>query len=376
MSRDSGDDRDNSSDGWWLLRKRDVVALMLILAIIALFCFPLIQYVRDAAIRLQCVNNLKQIGLAIHNYHNSFNAFPNPDVTPFDEQGAGIGQRSPSPHTIYADLLPFLVNEPFDKDWEAHPPPVKIYVCPARRWFTDGKAPTAVQAPDDYAIGIHPDWFGPQTTAPFGGPPNGYPPATAAKGPGSVAGTTRWFSILGGQWVRTPQGDGTEAPIFPGTNLGQVTDEDGASNTLLMAHKGMAPSQYGGGSPTDLGWNVVKPVSTALAFEHMRCPFGAVRDFDGNHNGTGAGVPFCDESIGTNPQSANSMDWLLGSPHTGSMPCVFADGSVRGIVYGAPIDPPAGARPGAMAPHLWAKLWAFNDSTQINDVSGTVEPAR
>ena len=358
MSTDSfrNDSPDDASRRPSLFRWYELVVLLLIVLLAAGFLLPAVSKVSVCSIRLQCVNNLKQIGLAIHNYHNVWNCFPNPDVPPLEKITIPGSKIERKPHTIYTDLLPFVEEGSFDK-WQKDPRPVRLYLCPSRRCPT-----TSPEGPDDYAIGIHPDWFSPQTTAPFGGPPNGYPPPT---GPGAVAGTSGWFSVLGGRWIRTGE--------FPGATLAQVTDADGTSNTLLMAHKGLAPSQYMGGSPTDLGWNVFSPESEGLRYEHMRCPFGAVQDFNGNRDGAGAGVPYCDQSIGPAPKSANSIDWLVGSPHSGSMPCLFADGSVRGIRYGSPRDPDRGA-PGSMSPHLWAKLWAFNDSRTINTLSEYEEP--
>lgn len=370
MSTDSSrnDSPDEASRRPSLFRWYDLVVLLLILLLAAGFLLPAVATVRDCSIRLQCINNLHQIGLGIHNYHNTFNSFPNPDVPPLEEIAIpGGGKITRKPHTIYTDLLPFIEQGSFDK-WKEHPTPVTLNLCPSRRSSTG-----SIEAPDDYAIGIHPDWFAPQTTPPLAGPANGYaPPAGAA----ALAGTSRWFSVLGGRWIRTPlpQANGPDLPIFPGTDLGHVVDADGTSNTLLMAHKGMAPNQYTGGSPSDLGWNVFAPDSEGLRYEHMRCPFGAVQDFNGNRDGAGAGVPYCDQSIGPAPKSANSMDWLVGSPHVGSMPCLFADGSVRGIRYGSPRDPDSAAS-GAMSPHLWAKLWAFNDSLTINTLREYEEPA-
>jgi len=83
----------------------ELIVLLAIVAIIIAMLAPAILSARKAARRAQCMNNMKQIGLAFHNFHDAFRKFPPSSGVTRDPEGKITAVDGWS---FYAELLPFM----------------------------------------------------------------------------------------------------------------------------------------------------------------------------------------------------------------------------------------------------------------------------
>jgi prepilin-type N-terminal cleavage/methylation domain-containing protein/prepilin-type processing-associated H-X9-DG protein len=119
-----------------------LIELLVVLAIIGLLIgllLPAVQKVREAANRLVCRNNLKQIGLALHNYHDANDSFP-PGYTIGGSDNLELGG-----YCGFVQLLPFLEQQAlfarYDLAGKWYDPPnatvvgteLKVFYCPSNR---------------------------------------------------------------------------------------------------------------------------------------------------------------------------------------------------------------------------------------------------
>src|SRR4051795_7219477 len=89
-----------------------LIELLVVIAIIAVLIallLPAVQAAREAARRSQCINNLKQLGLGLHNYHQALGVFPLGNAVAYSDPGV---QTEWGTWSAQAFLLPYMEQQP------------------------------------------------------------------------------------------------------------------------------------------------------------------------------------------------------------------------------------------------------------------------
>jgi prepilin-type N-terminal cleavage/methylation domain-containing protein/prepilin-type processing-associated H-X9-DG protein len=311
------------------LRRRafTLIELLVVIAIIAVLIgllLPAVQKVREAAARVKCQNNLKQLGLAVHNYHdaNGFFAPGGIDVTGVGAPKLGIPATAQHiAHGWAIQILPYIEQDALFRnynmrlDWR-HPAnqptvssPIAIMQCPSvfstDRIFTrtDTTFGTVRQAAGDYsvdnaintAIRDGTSW---NLTDNLG---NNVSVANSGDSP-KYWGVMRVYRYDG-------PGDPDNTP-----NLYQITDVvDGTSNTMIICEDAGRPQRW-----TSTGMKpTVNPVSGSAWADRDNEYITHGAQPDGSGSQPGPCAINCDN------------DNEIFSFHQGGANVLFADGSVH-----------------------------------------------
>ena len=120
-----------------------LVELLVVISIIGILVgllLPAVQYAREAARRMKCSNNLHNIGIALHGYHESFKRFPPSAIWGAPRPGGALPQL-PYHHTWLKAILPYLEERALYNKTNSRLPAwgqtvlvdhkTKIYLCPS-----------------------------------------------------------------------------------------------------------------------------------------------------------------------------------------------------------------------------------------------------
>jgi prepilin-type N-terminal cleavage/methylation domain-containing protein len=280
-----------------------LIELLVVIAIIAILIgllLPAVQKVRDAAARTKCTNQLKQLGLALHNLHSSYGYLP--PCTGNFPQGVtnSLGNTNYGPLTFY--LPPFIEQ---DSLWRACQVTSGPYVG---LWHTNinlnglGNYPGAVAGPRIYLCPQDPSLPGQD------GVGAGYP------GWGATSYVPNWQVF--GNSVLSTYGYSQNYPKF------EKDFPDGTSCTILMAETYAGPNcgplWANNDNPPD-GWSPMfantnagaAGCSQGLSIASMNCPAPCM--------------------FKVKPPKTAPTRQTANSPHGGSINVVLGDGAVRSV---------------------------------------------
>ena len=149
-----------------------LIELLVVIAIIAVLIallLPAVQQARESARRTQCKNNLKQFGLAMHNYHDVHQTFPGSPVAQSHEVGVGItswvGWSGVAMMLPFVDQAPLYSSLDFNTYWDTGAAnqlgtraQIPGFTCPSDP--VGGRRPQASSGPISYCLSAGPaaDW--------------------------------------------------------------------------------------------------------------------------------------------------------------------------------------------------------------------------
>jgi prepilin-type N-terminal cleavage/methylation domain-containing protein len=137
----------------------EVLVVIAVIGILIALLLPAVQSARQAVRRIQCVNNLKQIGIAMHNYHQAIGTFPLATAVAFSSAGVKTDWGT---WGVHAMMLPYLDQTPIynavNFDWScwygtgqqingtAFNTSLSVFLCPSDGLANDGTINTEMVA--------------------------------------------------------------------------------------------------------------------------------------------------------------------------------------------------------------------------------------
>ena len=288
----------------WIRKAFTLIELLVVIAIIAVLIallLPAVQQAREAARRSQCKNNLKQIGLAMHNYHDTVRVFPPGNAVQAYGVGytnwRGNGNIGPN---LCAFILPYLDQAPLYNRFNFDAMAVDI----------DNTSGDPVQ----FAIvkTILPAYLCPSSSTDSLLTYNGYV---------GQQGATHYVGIAGSTPSATPA---TSGMFYKRSSVSIAKITDGTSNTIMVG-------EYSGVCKgTAIG--TVQTNAQATDRRTGTTWYGTYDDGAGTMIwGPYKTVTYSPNSFYNTSYSSNQFNQSLKSQHVGGVHALMADGSVRFI---------------------------------------------
>ncbi|MEX1026649.1 MAG: DUF1559 domain-containing protein [Candidatus Paceibacterota bacterium] len=276
-----------------------LVELLVVIAIIGILVallLPAVQAAREAARRMSCGNNLKQIGLAIHNYHDTYKSFPAGGIT----EGNCCATRSRTTWTI--SILPFLEAQPLYDRYDFN----VFNEDPQNQFVRESEMP-AYACPSDINEG--------RLNRPESGPGSGLDYRMGSyRAISGMSDGSGWFDNAEGL-VLPKQWKGALHSVWPAQGLSWerfATVTDGTSNTLMVGEYGTETRNRRG---TFWAYTYTSYNESSATLNQPRT---LLNDYDRCVAIGGAG-------------GANSCKRGFGSFHPGVIQFVRVDGAVRAV---------------------------------------------
>jgi prepilin-type N-terminal cleavage/methylation domain-containing protein/prepilin-type processing-associated H-X9-DG protein len=288
-----------------------LIELLVVIAIIAVLVgllVPAVQKVREAANRTSCTNNLRQLGLAAHNYHNAIKAFP-----PGMNQAPYASAPKFRGYSLFVYLLPYFEQDNLYRQWDFANPLNNLVGGLGARTAT---VLPGLLCPSDVILA------NPDTSS-------GRPYALTSYGGN---GGRRSFDPTAATTDGIFHTTGPAAQPAPNQRPVRLADiRDGTSNTLLFGERSHTDANYDSFAAAGLasrsgmgswGWWAVSEGRLAIGDVTMSAyvPINYRTPFAYSSGWTGSFLPFEEQRV---------CAW--GSNHPGGANFTLADGSVRFI---------------------------------------------